>query len=411
MPEQHPTRQWVIDTLKEKWNPASAIEAIPLEAAANRILARDYHALYNQPVYRASAMDGVAVDAARFANGIPNTSSWQLGTDCIRADTGDDFDDAYDAVIPIERISFPENGGIRIDDAPGGPGSGPGPSEPFEVHPGLNVRPAGASIPKGELLARTGTKLRPWDLAALAAGGITHPEVRKRPVVAFIPTGSELIPANQAPTRGQTLDSNTVLVREMLRELGAEPLSFPIVRDDPAKLKATLEEALAQADFVLINAGSSKGGEDFNATLLEQMGEVLCHWIAAAPGRPLCAAIVAGKPVINIPGPPLATYYVMDWCTRALVAHALGSVPEQNPTVTATLATKLGAPPFMEILARLDVEKTEEGFVATPIAMRENSMPKLLTAPAQFVTELGRKGGYQQGEQVTIELLRNEVTL
>jgi molybdopterin molybdotransferase/putative molybdopterin biosynthesis protein len=434
MLESGSTRAQVLDALFDRWAPAQTSETVALATAYDRVLARDYVALYDQPVVRASSMDGIGVNSALFVEGMPDTSAWQEGREYVRADTGDDFPDEYDAIIPIERVSFCEGGGIVLDlergtdRNPGGAGN-PSDDKPI-VYPGLNIRPAGNSVAKGELLVAAGTKLRPLDLAVLAAGGITEIQVRKRPVVAFIPTGSELVSAGTVPTRGKTIDSNTVLVAGMLREMGAETVCLPIVRDDPAALEATLTDALATADMVLINAGSSKGGEDYNARLLEEMGEVLCHWIAAAPGRPLCAAIVQDKPVINIPGPPLATYYVMDWCTRALVARALGISPAKKRTATVTLTADLKAPSHMEILHRLDVrsvatdadgandtgtdnrsdrlndlDSADTGLLATPIPMRQSTLPRSFAANAQFVNQLGRKDDYHRGETIEVELL------
>jgi molybdopterin molybdotransferase/putative molybdopterin biosynthesis protein len=262
------------------------------------------------------------------------------------------------------------------------------------------------------------------DLAALAACGVAEVEVRRLPVVAFIPTGSELIPLGEEPQRGQTIDSNSILVAAMLEQMGAKALMFPIVRDNKEALETALGEALAVADIVLINAGSSKGGEDFNATMLEERGELLCHWIAAAPGRPLAAALVQGKPVLNIPGPPLATYYVMDWCTRALVAQASGIAPAAKPTVEAVLTGDVGYPPFMQILNRLEVHRdtnSPTGFTAEPRGMFKASQLATLTASAQFVNELGLPNPSSQpgkppakheaGSTLRVELLRNQAYL
>jgi len=434
--EDLPSRQWVLDAYRERWRPDLRTEAVPLASAAGRVLAQDYAALYDQPVVRASGMDGVAVKSAMFAEGTPDASSWRLGVEYVRADTGDDFDDAYDAVIPIEKVQINADGGLTIDlhacpRRPGGPG-GPGPGGPggvklsdancdpgckgkpvcdkkpeLPITAGFNVRPAGSNMRKGQPLAVAGTVLGPADLAVLAAGGHAEVQVRRRPVVAFVPTGSELVSLGTAPQRGQTIDSNSILVQAMLAQLGATTQLYPIVRDDRAALEHALDEALAQADIVILNAGSSKGGEDFNATLLEQKGELLCHWIAAAPGRPLAAALIGGKPVLNVPGPPLATYYVLDWCLRALIAQALGIAPAQRPTVQARLATDFGHPPFMQILSRFCVSKTPDGLVAQPLKMGAAAPTQMLTASAQYVNELGKPGRYAAGEVLELELTRN----
>ena len=300
-----PTRAQVLETLLQRWDPVSQTETIPVEAALGRVLTRDQYAQATIPVARASAMDGVAVCAVRFGQGMPDTAGWKLGVDFCRADTGDDFDDRFDAVIPIERVQISEKGQLTI-------------LGDMQVRPGDNIRPRGSAIRTGELVARKHRQLRPFDLACLAMGGIAQVEVYRRPRVAFIPTGSELVPLGAPVGRGQTIDSNTLLAQAMLTEMGAEPLCYPIVPDQPGALAEALEQALQAADILLLNGGSSKGAEDYNARLLEERGAALFHWVAAAPGKPLCVGLIQNKPVINLPGPPMAVLYGMDWCVRAM---------------------------------------------------------------------------------------------
>jgi molybdopterin molybdotransferase/putative molybdopterin biosynthesis protein len=443
-PEEHPSRQWVIDAIKQRWSPAGGAEEVPLAKALGRVSAKDYAARHNQPVYRASAMDGVAVKSALFADGTPDASGWRLGAEYIRADTGDDFDDAFDAVIPVEKVTFLVGGGLSLDlgvcprghGGPGGPG-GPGAKlsdancdegctgrpdcdkkPQMLLEAGFNVRPCGSGIKEGEHAVGASTVLTALDLAALAACGVAQVEVRRRPKVAFIPTGSELVELGRAPERGQTIDSNSVMVAAMLDEMGAEAMMLPIVRDSRTELAEALDKALAAADIVILNAGSSKGGEDYNAALLAERGESVCHWVAAAPGRPFAAAIIEGKPVLNIPGPPMATYYVMDWCTRPLVAHALGVAPAAKPTVEAVLTADVGHPPFMQILNRLEVRRDEDaatGFIAEPRGMLKSTQLAALTASAQFVNPLGEPGQphakHPSGSTLRVELLRNAAYL
>lgn len=389
--QQLPTRSEVLDALFAAWTPEEKTETIPTAQALGRVLARDHFARYSLPVVRASAMDGVAVDSSRFANGTPDTSAWVLGQDFCRADTGDDFDDRFDAVIPIEEVSLV---GGRLTLAPGA-----------AVRPGQNVRPAGSTLQKGALVGQQGRRLRSFDLAALAMGGAAEVEVWQKPRVAFLPTGSELVPLGQAPLRGQNIDSNSVLAANLLREMGAEPLCFPIAADSKAGLVAALDRALAEADIVLLNGGSSKGEEDFNARLLEERGQVLFHWVAAAPGKPLCVAMIGGKPVIDLPGPPLAVLYGMDWCVRAMVCRMLRLPFPRRQTIAGKLTEPIAAPPSMEILCMMDVQKTDGGYNVKQKPWRGGSMADSLTAGAFYTTELGtaRK---EAGETIEVTLLR-----
>lgn len=392
--QQLPTRKLIVETLLEKWNPEKQTETISIDNALNRVLARNYEALYSIPVVRASAMDGVAVISDRFENGIPDTSGWKLGEDFSRADTGDDFDDRYDAVIPIEDVLISEDGRLSINDN-------------VSVKSNMNIRPAGSTIHKGETVGREHRRLQSFDLACLAMGGITEIEVYKKPRVAFLPTGSELVPLGQDVTRGKNIDSNSVLVKNMLIEMGAEPILYPITKDSKEELNLVLDSALNDADIIIISGGSSKGEEDFNARILEERGAALFHWVAAAPGKPMCVAMIDNKPVINIPGPPVAMFYGMDWCIRELVNKMLYLPMPKRCKIKGELTAEIAAPPGMEILCLMDIEQTEEGYKVKQEKWRGGSMVDTLSAGATYITELGTAVKHP-GEIIEVTLLRDE---
>lgn len=383
------------------WTPQPVIETISLEEAGGRILAEDQYALYNLPIVRASTMDGVAVHADRFQNGMPDTSDWKLGTDFVRADTGDDFDDRFDAVIAIENVTLLEDGGIQI-------------APDTKVFPGSNVKPCGADVRKGTLLAKKGTLLTAADLGAIAMGGIPQVPVIRKPRVSFLPTGSELVPVGSPLNRGQNYDSNSVMVAQMLRDMGAVPILHPIVPDNPKILEEAFETLLAQSDIVLVNAGTSKGGEDYCAKLLEQKGNVLFHGVAAVPGRPMSIAVVEGKPVVNLSGPPFAAFYSMDWAIRSMICRALGIPVPVRETVKATLTAPFGMPPFFSLMASFHLEQKEDGtWLATPLALRgpkSAGSAAVLTADGVYITRLGEKPK-EAGEEIEIELMRNRAEL
>jgi molybdopterin molybdotransferase len=392
--QQLPTRKKIIQTLFEKWNPEQQTETISIDAALNRVLARDYEAVYSIPVVRASAMDGVAVVAERFEQGVPDTSSWQLGKDFCRADTGDDFDDRFNAVIPIEDVSISSDGQLTI-------------SPEVHVKPNMNIRPCGSTIRQGEPVGSQNRVLRSFDLACLAMGGIMEVDVYKKPKVAFLPTGSELVALGENVQRGKNIDSNSVLVKNMLLEMGAEPILYPITKDCKAELNAALDRAISDADVVIISGGSSKGEEDFNARILEERGVALFHWVAAAPGKPMCVAIINNKPVINIPGPPVAMLYGMDWCIRSIVNRLLGLPMPKRQTIRGELTEEIAAPPSMEILCMMDVERTEDGYKVKQKPWKGGSMVNTMGAGAFYITELGT-AVKNPGEMIEVTLLRGE---
>lgn len=389
-----PTREQVIETLFRHWNAESRVETVPTDRAIGRIPSKDIYAQVSIPVVRASAMDGVAVCSARFRDGVPDTSQWKLGDDFCRADTGDDFDDRFDAIIPIEQVSISPDKILAIQ---------PG----VVVTPGMNIRPQGSTIQKGQLLAPKDRELRPFDLACLAMGGVTQAEVYQKPRVAFLPTGNELVPLGAPVERGNTIDSNSVLVKHLLMEMGAEPVCLPIVPDDRTAASAALDDALRQADVVVLNGGSSKGEEDFNARLLEEKGVALFHWVAAAPGKPMCVALIGNKPVINIPGPPLAVLYGMDWCIRAIVNRLLHRPMQKRRTISGVLTEEIRDPRDMEILCMMDVQRTETGYAVKQKPWRGGNIADALSAGAIYITKLGLDG-HDAGEVLEVELLRGE---
>ena len=404
------TKEEVLGSMYSKWTPQRASEKVSIDDCLGRILAENVYAEYNIPVVRSSAMDGIAVKSSAFFDEesgeekVPDTEKWVLGRDYVRADTGDDFDDAFDAVIAIEMTELLENGGVKLHlDRPAGPGPrGKNGDGPFKVRKNTNVRPAGSSVKKGALLAPKGTWIRPEDIAAIAMSGKSEFDVVKKPVVSFIPTGSELVPAGAELQRGQNFNSNGPMVKAMLEQMGAEPHIMPIVKDKKSDLRAALEKAIESSDIVIINGGSSKGEEDFNTKMLDEMGELLSHGVAAVPGRPMGLAVINGKPVINTSGPAIACFHGMKWCISSLVNRALGIEKQPVYRRTVTLAEDIHTPPVMARLVRLNVEETENG----PVARQpegNGGMPETMHTNAMFMSETG-KSLYPAGSTVEVEM-------
>ena len=393
------SRAQALNALFERWSPDPLqVEEIPLTESARRVLARDMYALLDLPVVRASMMDGVCVRSADFAGGTPDTAGWQRGVDYDRADTGDDFPDAFDAVIPIEQAEFDKDGVLYLH-----------PEEP--VLPGFNVRPSGSTLRTGDLLMRGNLPIRAVDLAALAMGGVIQVPVYRRPRVAFFPTGSELVPVGAPVTRGKNIDSNSMLAGEMLREMGADPLCHPVVPDRPEELARALETGLAEADVVILNGGSSKGEEDFNARLLAERGQVICHWLTAGPGRPMCIALVEGKPVVNLSGPSMAAFYGLDWCIRPIVSRLTGLPVPVRQKVTGILAEDLNCPASLDFLCRMDVRPDANGgYTLHPLPFKTASLPLCMGSNATFVSPIG-EGPYPKGTMLEVELLRDVTML
>jgi molybdopterin molybdochelatase len=195
--------------------------------------------------------------------------------------------------------------------------------------------------------------LRPHEIAALASYGISEipiPTLR----IALIPTGSELVTAGKKPGAGQAVESNTLLAKAMLEETGVQCTRYPIVPDDPDRIRKTLAEAVETHDLIILSAGSSAGTRDFSATIIGELGEVLAHGVAIKPGKPVIIGSIRKKPVIGLPGYPLSALTVL----RELVIPFLEEKGFSGPshenltlTLTTTLHSEIGTDEFVLLSA------------------------------------------------------------
>ncbi len=397
-----PTKQEALEKIFKVWDPVSFTEMVPLQHALDRILAEDLRSMCNLPVVRASAMDGVAIAYDSIRDGIPDTTKWRMGKEFVRADTGDDFPDQYDTVIQIEQVTLLPKGGLRF-------------AEGIQIRQGQLVRPSGHNLRMGKLLVRQGTRLGVLDLAALGSGGYSRVNVVRRPVVSFLPTGSELIPIGTTLHRGQNYDTNSLVAQAMLEEMGAQPNLRPLIPDDYAILKDQILELCQYSDLVIVNAGTSKGSEDYCPHVLEEIGEILFHGVRAVPGRPMCAALCNNTLVLNLSGPSLAAFYGLEWAVKPLVGRLLGVKPVARETVSAVLARPLNAPGFLSSCVKVQLfPDGQGGYRAVPMsrphgkeetAVYDPDTPE--TCEGVYFTQYGEQS-HQEGEPIQVQLIRKQ---
>lgn len=392
--DQALTRADALKNLREGWSAPSSIETVALDKAYGRVLAEDAIAACSFPLVRSSKRDGIAVKSVDFSEGAPDGSTWVRGINYAQADTGDDFPDAFDAVVAVENIERLENGGIRFL------------SQSMNVSAGDGVNQSGSIVKAGSLLVPAGTMLTPELVAACAIGGLAQVSVKRKIRVAFLPTGSELVPWGSYAKRGQNIESNSLLVRGLLEQWGAEAITYPLVEDKPETLKAALDRALAAADIVLVNGGSSCGEEDYNSQMLQARASYFRHGVLAMPGRPIGMAIIEGKPVINVPGPALACFLAMDWLVRGLVAHYYGIATPQRTKVKATLAKDIKKPVPFERLIRVSLSPDGQGgYSCAPLPDGMGVPAQLVNTDAMLTIPIGVAGAHA-GDVVEVALLR-----
>lgn len=368
-------------------------EEVPLDACLGRVTAAPVFARRSSPHYPAAAMDGVAVRAAETAGAAETTPVTLARERGIPVNTGEALPAGCDAVVMIEYVREVEAGWeLRA-----------------AVTPWENVRPVGEDLVVSEVILPEGHLIRPVDLGALVAGGALSVPVRRRPKVAFLPTGTELVDLVAEPERelepGQIVEYNSRVIAGLVAEWGGEPLRRDPVPDEPEKLKTAILAALATADCLVVNAGSSAGSRDYTVHLLEELGRVVVHGVALKPGRPAILAVVGGKPVLGLPGYPVTAVLVAEVFLRPLLAALLGTAPQAPPLAAARLTRRLTSPPGVEEFVRVRLGEVGGGLIASPIARGAGLITTLVRADG--VVRIPRLSqGFPAGAEVQVELRR-----
>jgi putative molybdopterin biosynthesis protein len=374
----------VRDLLRKEFACTPSVEKITLKHSVGRITAAPVFARYSVPEIHLAAMDGIAVrseETKEAGEQHPVTLAH-----AVRVNTGNVVPEGYDAVIMIEDVWVD---GIHF-------------TIRRSAAPWQHVRPAGEDIAESEMVLPSKHRIRPHELGALAAYGITQIEVFAVRV-GLIPTGSELVAHGTRPSPGQVVESNTVMAAAMLSSLGATCIQYPMTKDDPALIGAALRRAIAENDIVIISAGSSAGTRDYTADVIAELGEVLVHGIAIKPGKPAIIGRVGGRPVIGMPGYPLSALTVV----REIAAPLLSCYGLPVPTpeiieaqITSTIHKEIGSDEFVlcaigRVGDRWVVSPQSRGAGVQMSAVRANAYLKVPSALE----------GFEAGETVPATLM------
>ncbi|WP_258358635.1 molybdopterin-binding protein [Moorella sulfitireducens] len=371
-------------------------EEIDVTRALGRVTAAPVYAAISSPHYPAAAMDGIAVRAeATFTAGEGSPLELALGREAVTVDTGDPIPEGFDAVIMVEEVAFKDKG-VAVIRRP--------------AVPGQNIRPVGEDITAGELLVPAGHVLTPYDLGGMLSAGVLRVAVRPRPRVAILPTGTELVPPNPSPAPGQILESNGTMLAGQVTLWGGDPRVYPITPDDYRLLQERLLQAVAENDLVLINAGSSAGRDDYTAGLVAELGQVLTHGVATRPGKPVILGVVAGKPVIGVPGYPVSAALCAELFARPVIYYRQGLKPPRRERVRAVLGRKIYSPLGREEFVRVRLEKGGDRLVAFPTSRGAATIMALARADGIVVVPRLAEG-FAAGQEVTVYLLRPLETL
>jgi putative molybdopterin biosynthesis protein len=367
-------------------------------------------------------MDGFAVRAISTNGAMPSTPlRLQIGPEAQYVDTGDPLPGWANAVIPLENVeSLDENEQITKEIR--------GPASiriRASVAPWSHVRPLGEDIVATQLVLPAGHILKPVDLGAIAASGHQEIKVARKPKVAILPTGTELVPIGSELKAGDILEYNSLVLTAQVKAMGGEPTRFPITRDDFDLICERVQEAAQDHDLILLNAGSSAGAEDFSAKVVEKLGTLLVHGVAVRPGHPVIFGLVNRQseienrkssdsphgprliPIIGVPGYPVSAALTIDIFVEPLIAKWLGRRPNELQTETATLTRKLVSPAGDDDFVRVVVGKVGEKLLAAPLSRGAGVITSLVQADGLALIPSGTQG-IEAGEKIQVRLYRTK---
>lgn len=375
-------------------------ELVPLEDACGRITAEPVWARVSSPHYHASAMDGYAV-RAEDTRGASETHPvlLEVGQAAFYVDTGDPLPSDANAVIMMEDVQLRDTT-IEILSA---------------VAPWQHVRPMGEDMVATELILPANHHLRPQDVGAAAGSGHAQLSVRRRPRVAILPTGTELVAPGSDLRPGDVVEYNSLVLAAMCREWGALPDRLPPLADDYPALRDRIAKAAQRYDLIIVNAGSSAGSEDLTARAVAELGQVLVHGIAIRPGHPVILGTLNvsggdGKsrtvPMAGLPGYPVSAAITCELVIKPLIAQWLRQPLEERPSVEAVLTRKVASPEGEEEFLRVTVGRVGDRIVATPLPGGSGVVMSLVRADGIVRIPRGEQG-YEAGARVIVGLNRS----
>ncbi len=379
-------------------------EEVPLDRAAGRVLAASLTALRTQPPFSASAMDGYAVRAGdvaevpailRLAGEVAAGQEYggNLGPgECIRIFTGAPMPRGADAVLIQENAERLADGRVRAL-AP--------------VTAGRHVRPAGQDFVQGQELLPAGRVLDAAALALAAAANHARLPVIRRPRIAILATGDELVPPGSLPGPGQIVASNSFGIAAIVAGAGGEAIDLGIARDDRQAIAAAIRSGLDDgADAIVTIGGASVGDHDLVGEVLEEVGFARTfHKVAMRPGKPVMSGRMGSRHLLGLPGNPVSAM-IAAWIFLEPLVALLGGRPEPARLRTGRLAAAMPANGDRQDYVRARITLNRDGLVATPFDRQDSSLIRVLAEADGLVVRPPHAPAAMPGESCDILLLR-----
>lgn len=385
-------------------------EQIDLTSAWGRVLAEDIISNVNIPGFNRSTVDGFAVKASDTYGASDNLPAYlelvgeikmaeepsfilQQGQ-AVKISTGGMLPRGADSVVMLEYTEYVNSTIIEISRS---------------VSPWENVLREDEDIKKNEKFFLKGHYLRTTDIGLLAALGKEKVRVYKKPAIAIISTGDEIVPLNLNPQPGQVRDINSYTMIAQVKQIGCIPYFRGIIKDNEKILKEELEKCLKnkEIDLVLISGGSSVGTRDYTLSVLDQLGQpgVLVQGLASKPGKPTIIALIEQKIFIGLPGHPVSAMMVFENMVKKIIFDLKGELYHwgQRKTVDALLESNVFSEAGREEYIRVVLKDKNSQLWAEPILGKSGMISSLALADGYITVGLNQEGLYQ-GEKVRVTL-------
>ena len=383
-------------------------EIVDTTQAVGRILRRPIRAPHPLPNFNRATVDGYAL-RSRDTHGVTESLPAYLNMEgevrmgsqpdfslnpgsCALIHTGGMLPEGADAVIMIENTQLSRPGEIEVLRS---------------LAPGDNVVGVGEDVIQGETVIPAGSRLRPEEIGGLAALGITQVMVSRRPRVAILSSGDELVDPASEISPGQVRDVNSYTLQALIDQAGGQATLLGILPDEPQSFLHAARQAIDEADMVLFTAGSSVSVRDLTANTIDQLGPpgVLVHGVNVRPGRPTILAVCSGKPVIGLPGNPVSALVIARLFVLPALDHLLGADRSRpRAELQARLTTNLPSQAGREDWVPVRITNTEAGLQAEPIFGKSNLIFTLVRADG-LIRIPADANGLQAGSWVVVKLM------
>ncbi|MEM0173097.1 MAG: molybdopterin-binding protein [Sulfolobaceae archaeon] len=372
------------------------IEEVNLEDALGRVLAEDIESPIHSPPFSRSTVDGFAIRSVDTPGRLRIIGKIEIGEysnlkiskgEAVEVDTGSMIPEGADAVVKVEDV-VREGDYIVINK---------------KVNLGSNIAWIGSDIPKGFIVAFKGTILNPQIISSLASLGIRRVKVFRKPKVAVIITGNELIEPGSNLIPGKVYETNSFYLISKLKEMGAEVVRRKVVRDNLEEIKRELLDALRDADIVIATGGSSAGERDFLHHAIRELGNIIVHGLKFKPGKPTILAEINNKPVFGLPGNPVSTLMIFEELISKYLKEMMGIREEKGHVIKAKLVLNARADPKRVTYQPVYVIKGDDGsFYAIPIPF-DSYMINTFSLSDGFIV-MNPNEEYKEGQEVNVVL-------